>query len=46
MDCLDRVAHGCEMTFGITQPVRAKKQLADLVIGGLLLVLALGGLAM
>ena len=46
MDWLDMLAGGFILKPGITQAAAAKRPVADLFIGGLLLVLALGGLAM
>lgn len=38
MDWLDRIVHSFIMTFGITQPSPEKKRVANLFIGGLLLI--------
>jgi hypothetical protein len=46
MDWRDKVANGFVVKAGVTQPAQADKQLADLFLGGLLLLMALGGLAM
>ncbi len=46
MDKLKKVRTEFVKTFGATQPVEMKRQFADFVIGGLLVVLAIGGLAM
>jgi hypothetical protein len=42
MDWLDRIAHGFIMTFGITEPAPEKRAMANLFIGGLLLVVMVG----
>jgi hypothetical protein len=46
MDWRDKVAGGFVVKPGVTQPAEANKQFADFLIGGLLLLMALGGLAM
>jgi hypothetical protein len=46
MDWRDRVANGFVVKLGVTQPVEANKRLADFLISGLLLLMALGGFAM
>jgi hypothetical protein len=46
MDWRDRVANGFVVKLDVTQPVEANKQFVDLFISGLLLLMALGGLAM
>ena len=46
MDWLDKLAGRLILKPGITQSTEAKRAVADLFIGGQLLVLALGGLAM
>jgi hypothetical protein len=40
------VANGFVLKPDVTQPTEAKKELADFLISGLLLLMALGGLAM
>jgi hypothetical protein len=44
MDWRDRVANKFVVKLGVTQPVEANKR--DFLISGLLLLMALGGLAM
>ena len=39
MGWLDRIVHGFIMTFGITQPTPQNKRLANVFIGGLLLLM-------
>jgi len=46
MDWRDRVVSGFVVRPGVTRPVEANKQFAELFISGLLLLMALGGLAM
>jgi len=46
MDWRDKTANGFVVKLGVTQPVEAHKQFADFLIGGLLLLMALGSLAM
>jgi len=46
MDWRDKVANGFVGKLGVTQPVEANTQFADFLISGLLLLMALGGLAM
>ena len=41
MEWLDRIANSFIMTFGITQPDPAKKRIANLFIGTLLLIVLL-----
>jgi hypothetical protein len=45
MDWRDKVAHGFG-TLGVTQPAEEKKKFAYFLISGLILLMALGGLAM
>jgi hypothetical protein len=42
----DKVANEFVVNPGVAQPAQANKQYADFVISGLLLLIALGGLAM
>ncbi len=42
----DEVANGFAVKPGVTQPAQANRAFADFFIGGLLLLIALGGLAM
>ena len=44
MDWRDKVENGFVVKLGVTQPAEANKR--DFFIGGLLLLMALGGLAM
>jgi hypothetical protein len=46
MDWLDKLADGFILKPGFALATEAKRPVAELFIGGLLLVLALGGLAM
>lgn len=46
MNWLDGIVHGFIMTFGITQPSPQKKRVANLFIGGLLLLIVIGFLGM
>jgi hypothetical protein len=46
MDWRDKTANGFVVKPGVTQPVEANNQFADFLISGLLLLMALGGLAM
>jgi hypothetical protein len=46
MDWRDKVANGFVVKLGVTQPVEANNQYADFLISGLLLLMALGSLAM
>jgi hypothetical protein len=46
MNWLDKLVHGFLVIFGIERPAEAKRPAAEVWVGGLLLVLALGGLAM
>ena len=46
MDWRDKAANEFVVRPGVTQPAEAKKELADFLISGLLLLMALGGLAM
>jgi hypothetical protein len=46
MDCRDKVANGLVVKLGVTQAAEANRQFADFLISGLLLLMALGGLAM
>ncbi len=46
MDGRDKVANEFVVKLGVTQPAQANKEFADFFIGGLLLLMALGGLAM
>jgi hypothetical protein len=46
MDWRDKVANGIVVKSGVAQPAQANKQFADFLISGLLLLIALGGLAM
>jgi hypothetical protein len=42
----DKVANGLLVKFGVTQPAVKDTQFADFFISGLLLLMAIGGLAM
>jgi hypothetical protein len=46
MDWRDKVANGFVVKLGVTQPVEPNNQFADFFISGLLLLMALGSLAM
>ena len=46
MEWLDNIVHGFIMTFGITQPSPEKKRVANLFIGGLLLLIVIAFLGM
>jgi hypothetical protein len=46
MDWRDKVANGFVVKLGVTQPVEANKRFPGFFISGLLLLIALGGLAM
>jgi hypothetical protein len=46
MDWRDKTANGFVVKLGVTQPIEENKQFADFFIGGLLLLMALGSLAM
>jgi hypothetical protein len=46
MDWLDKLAGGFTLKPGTALAAEAKRPVVDIFIGGLLLVLALGGLAM
>ena len=46
MNWLDKLVHGLVAMLGIEHPAEVKRLVAEICIGGLLLVLALGGLAM
>jgi hypothetical protein len=46
MDWRDKVANGFVVKVGVTQPIEENKQFADFFLGGLLLLMALGSLAM
>jgi hypothetical protein len=46
MDWRDKVTNGFVVKLGVTQPVEANNQFADFFISGLLLLMALGSLAM
>jgi hypothetical protein len=46
MDWRDNLTNGFVVKPGVTQPEETNRQFADLFIGGLLLLMALGGLAM
>jgi hypothetical protein len=46
MDDLEEVVNGFFVTFGLEGRAPGKTEFAELLIGGLLLALALGGLAM
>ena len=46
MSWRDKVANGFVVKPDVTEPAKANKELADFFIGGLLLLIALGGLAM
>ena len=46
MDWRDKVANGIVDRPDVTQPAEGNKQFADFLISGLLLLIALGGLAM
>jgi hypothetical protein len=42
----DKTANGFVVKLGVTQPAVANMQFADFLISGLLLLMAIGGLAM
>jgi hypothetical protein len=46
MNKLEKVTTESAVAVGITQPTGARRQVADLVIGGLLVAIAIGGFAM
>jgi hypothetical protein len=46
MNWLDKLVHGLITMLGIEHPAEAKRPVVEVCIGGLLLVLVLGGLAM
>jgi glycerol uptake facilitator-like aquaporin len=46
MNWLDELVHGFIVMLGIEHPAEANRPVAKICIGGLLLVLALSGLAM
>jgi hypothetical protein len=46
MDWRDKVANGFVVKLVVTEPVEANNQFADFLISGLLLLMALGSLAM
>jgi hypothetical protein len=46
MQTFHRVTHGFVNGLGITQPSNTKEQSTELLLGGLLFVLVLGGLAL
>jgi hypothetical protein len=46
MDKLEKATAEFMVTFGTRQSIAPRRQFADLVIGGLLVALAIGGLAM
>jgi hypothetical protein len=46
MNWLDGIVHSFIMTFGITEPSPEKKRIANLFIGGLLLLILAGFLGM
>ena len=46
MNWRDEVANGFVVRPGVTQPAQPNKEFADFFISGLLLLMALGGLAM
>jgi hypothetical protein len=46
MNWLDKLAHGLIVMPGIAHSAEAKRPVVEVCIGGLLLVLVLGGLAM